>query len=516
MTTGTLKIFDTTLRDGEQAPGYSMDLSEKLRMAQQLARLGVDIIEAGFPVASEDDFEAVAKIAREVKGPVICGLSRAELSDIDRCWQALQHAERARIHTFIATSEIHMKHKLRKTPSEVLASAVQAVRHAKKYTDDVEFSAEDATRSDPDFVCQVFAEVIRAGATTVNVPDTVGYTTPAEFENLIRTIKANVPNIDQAVISCHCHNDLGLAVANSLAAIAAGARQAECTINGIGERAGNASMEEIVMALKVRNNRFHLETNIATELIVPTSRLLTHITGISVQPNKAVVGANAFAHEAGIHQDGMLKQPLTYEIMTPASVGLTESKLVLGKHSGRHAFRDKLAEMGFDLSDDELNEAFKNFKDLADRKKVIYDEDIEAMIAGSQIRGQESYTFEELEVTSGNKIVPKATVRLLIGGQSHKVTESGDGPVDAAFNAIRKITGFTGSLVNFSIHAVTEGGDALGEVMVAIEEKGKTVRGVGSHTDIVVASAKAYINALNRMKMFMKDGTTGTDSLKGI
>ena len=358
--------------------------------------------------------------------------------------------------------------------------------------------------------------MVEAGATTLNVPDTVGYTTPAEFEQLILTVKTQVKGIEKVTISCHCHNDLGLAVANSLAAISAGARQVECTVNGIGERAGNASMEEIVMAMKVRHNRFHVQTGIVTELLVPASRLLTHITGIAVQPNKAIVGANAFAHEAGIHQDGVLKQPLTYEIMTPESVGLTESKLVLGKHSGRHAFRDKLEEMGLRLSDDELNAAFKSFKDLADRKKVIYDEDIEAMIAGGVSQGPETYGFDLIEVISGNKVTPKATVRLVIGGQEKETTESGDGPVDAAFNAIRKLTGFAGSLVNFSIHAVTEGGDAQGEVRVTIEEKGHVVSGVGSHTDIIVASAKAYVNALNRMKLHDKNRETGPGDLKGI
>lgn len=502
--TETVKIFDTTLRDGEQSPGYSMDTGEKIRMAQQLARLGVDVIEAGFPIASKGDFDAVRTIAREVSGPTIAGLARASAGDIDACWDAIKVAKKGRIHTFIATSDIHLKYKLRKSREQVLDDAIAAVRRAKQYTDDVEFSAEDATRSDREYLAQVFQAVIEAGATTINVPDTVGYTIPSEYSSLIRFLMESVPNIREATVSVHCHNDLGLAVANSLAAIENGARQAECTINGIGERAGNASMEEIVMALKVRENRLGLRTNIVTEQIYPTSKLLTHITGISVQPNKAIVGANAFAHESGIHQDGLLKNEMTYSIMTPESIGLTEHKYILGKHSGRHAFRTRLKGMGFDLSDEEMEEAFKRFKELADRKKAIFEEDLEAIVTSLVRTVPETFVLKSVEVSCGTKKKPKAAVEIAKNGKKLKAVETGSGPVDAVFKALKKISKFKGGLEKFVVTAVTGGTDAQGEVMVELQQNDHTVRGVGSHTDIIVASAKAYIAALNRLEHMEK------------
>ncbi len=497
--TEVVKIFDTTLRDGEQSPGYSMDTGEKLRMAVQLARLNVDIIEAGFPVASQGDFEAVQRIAREVVGPTICGLSRANIGDIDRCWEAIKESKKPRIHTFIATSDIHLKYKLRKSREQVLEEAVQAVRHAKRYTDDVEFSAEDATRSDPEYLAQVFQAVIEAGATTINVPDTVGYTIPSEFGRLISFLRQKVSNIQRATISSHCHNDLGLAVANSLIAVENGARQVECTINGIGERAGNASMEEIVMTLKVRKDKLGLDTNIVTEQIYPTSKLLTHITGISVQPNKAVVGANAFAHESGIHQDGLLKEERTYAIMTPVEIGLTEHKYILGKHSGRHAFRARLKGMGLDLSEEEMEKAFVRFKELADKKKSIFEEDLDAIVSGLVRTVPETYVLDKIQVESGTVKKPKAVVQILVRGKKMKAVESGVGPVDAVFKALKKIAKFKGHLEKFTVNAITGETDAQGEVMVELQDNGKTVRGVGSHTDIIVASAKAFIAALNRL-----------------
>src|SRR3990167_4032924 len=407
-----IKIFDTTLRDGEQSPGCSMNLDEKLRMAIELSKLNVDIIEAGFPVASQGDFEAVKTIAKEVKGPVVAGLSRANKMDIDRCWEAVKNAARPRIHTFIATSDIHLKYKLNKTREQVLEEAAFAVAHAKHYTPDVEFSAEDATRSDRAYLAKVFETVIASGATTINVPDTVGYTIPSEFGALIRYLKEKVPNINQAVISVHCHNDLGLAVANSLVAVENGARQVECTINGIGERAGNASLEEIVMTLNVRRDRFPVSTRIKTDQLYPSSKLLTHITGVAVQPNKAVVGSNAFAHEAGIHQDGVLKHQQTYEIMTPVSVGIPANRLVMGKHSGRHAFSDRLRELGSPLDGDFLDSAFKAFKDLADRKKFVYDEDILALVEGQIGSADEKYRLEKIHVVSGNVKTPSAKIMI--------------------------------------------------------------------------------------------------------
>jgi 2-isopropylmalate synthase len=464
-----------------------------------LARLNVDIIEAGFPFASEDDFEAVKAIALEVRGPVIAGLARARPADIDRAWEALKHAERGRIHTFIATSEIHMRHKLKMDPEAVREAAVAAVKHARRYTDDVEFSPEDATRSDYDFLCGVLEAVIAAGATTINIPDTVGYAIPAEFGELIRLIRNRVPNADRAVISVHCHNDLGLAVSNSLSAISEGAGQVECTINGLGERAGNASLEEIVMSLRVRRNYFDAETGIVTEELHKASRLVSGITGIVVQPNKAVVGANAFAHESGIHQDGLLKDKRTYEIMTPESVGAVQHKLVLGKHSGRHAFRARLEEMGHRLTEEELNAAFERFKKVADQKKELFEEDLEAIIQEEVYRIPETFSLKYLHVESGTETAPTATVELLIEGRRERNIGKGDGPVDAAYRTIAAMTRTKSRLLSYVVSAITGGTDALGEVTVRLEEGEKSVIGQGADTDIIVASAKAYINALNKL-----------------
>ncbi len=494
-----IKIFDTTLRDGEQSPGASMNVEEKLQVARQLVKLGVDVIEAGFPIASVGDFEAVRKIANEVKGATIAGLCRTRFADIDRAAEALKSAESGRIHTFIATSDIHLQYKLKMSREDVLEAAVNAVKRAKQYTDDVEFSAEDATRSDPDFLAKITEEVIKAGATTVNIPDTVGYTVPQEFEELIRLLMNRVPNVDKAVISVHCHNDLGLSVANSLAAIIGGAGQVECTINGIGERAGNASIEEIVMALKTRPKFFNVDTRIKTQEIYKTSRLVSKITGIVVQPNKAIVGANAFAHEAGIHQDGFLKERSTYEIMQPEDVGIPQSKLVLGKHSGRHAFKMRLQDLGYELDEAELNRAFDKFKHLADQKKCIFDEDIETLVSEEVAKIPEVYTLEGLSISSGMGVTPTATVKLSVNDQIHEKTEHGDGPVDAVYRAIVSLTGTKSNLLKFDVKGITGGTDALGEVVVQIEESGRTVRGAGADTDIIVAAARAYINALNKI-----------------
>ncbi len=502
-----VKIFDTTLRDGEQCPGASMNKLEKLSVANMLARLNVDIIEAGFPFASKDDFEGVKLIAQEVKGPVIAGLARAREQDIDATWEAVRFAERGRIHTFLATSEIHMQHKLRMRREEVLAAAVAAVRYARRHTDDVEFSPEDATRSDHDFLCRVIEDVISAGATTINIPDTVGYTIPEEFAALIRLIRNKVPNIDRAVISVHCHNDLGLAVANSLAAIVEGAGQVECTVNGIGERAGNASMEEVVMALRVRKNFFNADTHIHAEEITKASRLVSSITGFVVQPNKAIVGANAFAHESGIHQDGLLKEKQTYEIMTPASVGLTEHKMVLGKHSGRHAFLAKLKEMGYSLKEDEVDATFERFKKIADQKKEVFEEDLEAIVAEKIYRNPDLYALKSLYVESGTETKPTAKIELEIEGVLVKDVGNGDGPVDAVYRTLRTMTKTEGKLLNYSVKGITRGTDAQGEVTVKLEEEGKTFVGHGADTDIIIASAKAYINALNKATYTKKKGT---------
>jgi 2-isopropylmalate synthase len=496
-------IFDTTLRDGEQAPGFSMNAQEKLEMARQLARLNVDVIEAGFPISSDEDFEAVREVARQVGSlegaPIVCGLSRVGLVDIDRAWEAVRHARRPRIHTFVATSDIHLKYKLRKTRAEVLRAAVEAVRHARGYCEDVEFSPEDASRSDFDYMCEVLEAVIDAGARTINIPDTVGYAIPEEWFNRIMKIRERVKNSARAVISVHCHNDLGQAVANSLAAIRAGARQVECTINGIGERAGNASLEEIVMAIKTRRDFFETDTQVRTEEIFRTSKLLSHITGVHVQPNKAIVGENAFAHEAGIHQDGVLKEKLTYEIMKPEDIGRAANKLVMGKHSGRHALAARLRELGFDLDDAELGKAFKKFKDLADKKKEVFDEDLIAIVKDEIAHVPETYALDYLHMVSGTGIVPSATVRLRKDDRVFQDSGVGDGPVDAVLNAIDAITGLKGRLQDYQIRAVTSGKDALGEVAVKVDFDGTVVPGKASSTDVVEASARAYLNALNRL-----------------
>ena len=492
-------IFDTTLRDGEQSPGNTMNAQEKLRVAKQLEMLGVDIIEAGFPIASEGDFESVRQIAETVKSSVVAGLARANSGDIDRAWEAVKHAKRPRIHTFISTSDIHLKHQLRKTRDEVLAIAEEAVRRAASYTPNVEFSAMDATRSDWDYLCRVFAVAIDAGATTINVPDTVGYTVPDEFGKLIRYIMKNVPNVSKAVISVHCHNDLGLAVANSIAAVRNGARQVECTINGIGERSGNAALEEIVMILRTRKDIFSLDTRIVSEKIYPTSRLITSVTGAPVQPNKAIVGTNAFAHESGIHQDGLLKEKATYEIMTPESVGIPKSSLILGKHSGRHAFRDRIEDLGYTLNEKELNLAFKRFKTLADMKKDVYDEDIEMIIMDEIVRVPEKYRMAYLSVVCGNMAIPTATIKIEMDGRTYQEACYGDGPVDATLKAIQKIIKTNSKFIKFYVNAITGGTDAQGEVFVKLEEDGSTVIGKGADTDVIVASGKAYINALNKL-----------------
>jgi 2-isopropylmalate synthase len=493
-------IFDTTLRDGEQSPGNTMNAQEKLRVAKQLEALGVDIIEAGFPIASEGDFESVRQIAEVVKNSEVAGLARANFEDIDRAWEAVKCAAKPRIHTFISTSDIHLEHQLRKSRDEVLKIAEESVRRARSYTSNVEFSAMDATRSDWDYLCRVFAVAVEAGASTINVPDTVGYTVPDEFGRLIGYVMEHVPNISRAVVSVHCHNDLGLAVANSIAAVKNGARQVECTINGIGERSGNAALEEIVMILRTRKDMFSVDTRIVSERIYPTSRLITSVTGAPVQPNKAIVGTNAFAHESGIHQDGLLKDKLTYEIMTPESVGIPKSSLILGKHSGRHAFRDRIQHLGYSLNDKELNLAFKRFKTLADMKKDVYDEDIEMIIMDEIVRVPEKYRLSYLSVVCGNMAIPTATVKIEIEKDVYQEACFGDGPVDATLKAIQKIIKTNSTFVKFYVNAITGGTDAQGEVFVKLEEDGSTVIGKGVDTDIIVASGKAYINALNKLE----------------
>jgi 2-isopropylmalate synthase len=495
-----IRIFDTTLRDGEQSPGASMNLDEKIRLARQLERLNVDVIEAGFPSSSPGDFESVKRISQEIRGPQIAGLSRTTPGDIDRAWEALRYAQNPLLHIFIATSDIHLQHKLRKSREEVMEEAGRAVAYAKRFTGQVEFSAEDATRSDPDYLARVVQAAIDAGATIVNIPDTVGYTTPTEYGKLIAGLRQRVPNIQKAVLSVHCHNDLGMAVANSLAAVENGARQVECTVNGIGERAGNASLEEIVMALKTRRDFFSYEVGVVTEQIYPTSRLLSSITGILVPPNKAIVGANAFAHEAGIHQDGVLKEKITYEIMRPESVGISQSTLVLGKHSGRHAFRERIKTLGYELNEGHLNQAFQRFKEVADKKKQVFDEDLEAIIADEILRIPDLYKLVNLNVVSGSVTVPTATVQIEIAGKLYQEAGFGDGPVDAAYKTIAKITKTKSRLLKFSVNAITGGTDAQGEVMVILEEGGIRVTGQGAHTDIILAAAKAYVNGLNKLE----------------
>ena len=492
-------IFDTTLRDGEQAPGASLNQIEKLEIARQLVRLGVNVIEAGFPVSSLGDFQSVKDIAAKVKGATICGLARAAKQDIDAAAKALKPAKQKRIHVFLATSKIHMQYKLKKAEDEILHQAAQYVKYARKFCDDVEFSPEDASRTERGFLFKVVEAAIEAGAGTINIPDTVGFSEPEEFGRLINDIIRNVPNVDRAVISVHCHNDLGLAVANSLSAIRNGARQAECTINGIGERAGNASMEEIVMAINTRKSLFDFKTSINTQEIFKTSRLVSKLTGFVVAPNKAIVGSNAFRHEAGIHQDGILKKRTTYEIMRPEDVGFQGVGLVLGKHSGRHAFQERLKSLGFILKENELNKAFARFKLLADKKKTVYDEDLAAIVEDEIKITKEIWRLISLRITSGTDIAPQATIKLKSQGKTFTAVSSGDGPVDACYKAIDKITKIKGQLLDYSLQAVTKGKDALGEVSVKIKAEGRETTGRGASTDIIEASAKAYLNAINRV-----------------
>ena len=493
-------IFDTTLRDGEQSPGVSLNIEEKLAIAHQLARLGVDVIEAGFPIASPGDFAAVRKIANEVKGPIITGLARTDEADIRRAYEAVKGAARPRIHTFVATSEIHMQRKLCKSKAEVKEMAVNAVRLAKSLVDDVEFSAEDAFRSDLAFLHEIFTLAIEAGATTINIPDTVGYATPWEFGEFVKAIRLGVPNIEKAVISVHCHDDLGLAVANSLAAVRNGAKQVEVAVNGIGERAGNASLEEVVMALYTRRNYLGFNTNINTKEIYRTSRIVSTLTGMPIQPNKAIVGKNAFAHESGIHQDGVIKERETYEIMNPAMLGITSNKLVLGKHSGRHALKVQLQELGYELEGDSLDKAFQEFKHLADRKKEIVDEDL-IMLIDSQVIGTEEdiYQLERMQISIDTQSSPTATITLRVDGAIGEEIAMADGPIDAAYKAIDKIVKLPARLESFRINAVTSGTDAQGEVVVGITVGERVFTGRGLSVDIVEAGVKAYINALNKI-----------------
>lgn len=496
-----LVIFDTTLRDGEQSPGASMTRAEKLRIAKALEKLRVDVIEAGFAIASQDDFLAVKGIAEAVRESTICSLSRALDKDIDRAAEAVKPAERARIHTFIATSPIHMKHKLMMEPDDVIEQAVRAVKRARGHVADVEFSCEDAGRSELDFLCRIIEAAIDAGASTINIPDTVGYAIPEQFGDTIRQLLNRIPNADKAIFSVHCHNDLGLAVANSLAAVAQGARQVECTINGLGERAGNASLEEIVMAVRTRQDLFSIDTQIDSRHIVPASRLVSTITGFPVQPNKAIVGANAFAHESGIHQDGVLKHRETYEIMRAEDVGWHTNSLVLGKHSGRNAFRTRMLELGIQFeTESQLNDAFTRFKDLADRKHEIFDEDLQALASDAKARDvEERYALVCTQVTSETGVVPRARLTLLVDGEELTAEAEGSGPVDATFKAIESLVASGCTLQLYSVNAITSGTDAQGEVTVRLEKGGRIVNGLGADTDIIIASAKAYIQALNLM-----------------
>jgi 2-isopropylmalate synthase len=498
VSTDRIIIFDTTLRDGEQSPGASLNITEKLQIARQLAKLNVDVIEAGFPVASPGDFEAVKRVAQEVEGPAVAGLARTTKGDIKRAWEAVKYSKRPRIHTFIATSDIHMKYKLKKDRDEVLAMAKEAVSLARSLCPDVEFSAEDAFRSDRDFLCRMIELAIDSGATTINIPDTVGYAIPPEFGTLIKLICERVPNMDKAILSCHCHNDLGLAVANSLAAIENGVRQVECTVNGLGERAGNAAMEEIVMSIRTRPDFFNIRTDIRTEEIYKTSRMVSHLTGIAVQRNKAIVGENAFAHEAGIHQDGVLKEKTTYEIMTPESIGLKQSKMVLGKHSGRHAFSDRLAELGYELSSEDLNKAFERFKNLADKKKEVFDEELQALVEDEIYAIPEAFALDYIHISSGDHTIPTATIKLKRNGEVLQDSACGDGPVDATYNAIDRLTKMPGTLISYAINAVAGGKDAMGEVNIKVKVGDQMFTGRGVSTDVIVASVKAYLNAINK------------------
>ena len=505
-------IFDTTLRDGEQSPGFSMNLNEKLRMAEALADLGVDVIEAGFPIASPGDFDSVKLIAEKVRGPVIAGLARTGRADILRAAEAVRGAERPRIHTFVSTSPLHMKYKLRMEPDAVLQLAFDSVTLARQFTDDVEWSAEDGSRTEPDFLCRCVEAAIKAGATTINIPDTVGYALPEDIARIFTMLRERVPGADEVILSTHNHNDLGLAVANTLAAIRAGVRQVECTINGIGERAGNAALEEAVMAVRTRHDAVPYHTGVRTEGILRVSKMLATITGFDVQPNKAIVGRNAFAHESGIHQDGVLKNAATYEIMTPESVGWTKSSLVMGKHSGRAAFRDKLQALGYgEVGENRLNEAFRRFKDLADRKKVVYDEDLVALVDDAVIRDNEHLRFVSLAVHAGSRGPATAELELEVDGTVQAATASGLGPVDATFNALRTLFPHDGTLVLYSVGAVTEGSDAQARTTVRLEEGGKMVDGQGSDTDTIVSAARAYVHALN--KLLVKRARTEPEQL---
>ena len=496
--TEKIYIFDTTLRDGEQSPGATMTLEEKLQIAEVLDEMNVDIIEAGFPIASNGDFEAVSEISKNIKNSTIAGLARANLKDIERAWEAIKFAKSPRIHTFIATSPLHMKFKLKKTEEEVLESIKKTVSYARNLCSNIEWSCEDAGRSNLEFLYKCIDLAITCGATTINIPDTVGYTLPEEFGKIFKNVKNNVSNIDKAILSTHTHNDLGLATANNVAAIKEGARQVECTINGMGERAGNSSLEEIVMTLKVKKDLMPFHTDIKTESIMKASRLVSSITGFPVQPNKAIVGANAFAHEAGIHQDGMLKHSGTYEIMTPESVGLVQSNLVLGKHSGRHAFTQKLNELGFKLGDNAIQDAFRRFKELADKKKDVFEEDLVALV-DDQSRSNDRIKFISLRVVAGSEGPQSADIKIEIDGESKSNKSDGDGPVDATFNSIKALFPHDAKLLLYQVHAVTEGTDAQAEVTVRLEENGKTVNGQGADTDTLVASARAYVNALNKL-----------------
>ena len=504
MSTDTVKaervrIFDTTLRDGEQSPGASMSLEEKIQIAEFLDEMGVDIIEAGFPISSPGDFAAVQEISRVVKKASVCGLARAGFKDIDRAGEALKGAQRPRIHTFISTSPVHMKHKLQMGPNAVLDAVGASVTRARNFTDDVQWSAEDSTRTEHDFLCRCVELAIRSGATTINIPDTVGYSTPQEYFELVTMLRNRVPDADKVIFSTHCHNDLGLAVANSLAGVLAGARQVECTINGIGERAGNAALEEVVMALKVRQDVMPFTNNIQTKMLARASKLVSNVTAFPVQYNKAIVGKNAFSHESGIHQDGMLKNVETYEIMRPEDVGVNATSLVLGKLSGRHAFKDKLEALGYTLEEAAFEDAFKRFKDLADKKKHVFDEDIVALVDDEIVRGQDAISVKSVRVQTGTGLVPTADLTLSINGEEKQIKAEGDGPVDAIFKAIRELYPHTASLQLFQIHAVTEGTDAQATVSVRLEENGRTVTGKAADTDTMVAAAYAYVNALNKL-----------------
>ena len=498
---GRILIFDTTLRDGEQSPGASMTHTEKLEVAEILDEMGVDIIEAGFPIASNGDFEAVKEIAERTKNAVVCGLSRAQPKDIDRAGEALKFAKRARIHTFISTSPVHMKYKLQMEPDAVHEAVIASVMRARNYTDDVEWSPEDGTRTEHDFLCRCVESAIKAGATTINIPDTVGYTVPEEYRALIEMLIARVPGADQVTFSTHCHNDLGMAVANSLAGVKGGARQIECTINGIGERAGNAALEEVVMAIKTRGDVLPFATGVDSARIMRASKLVSTVTSFPVQYNKAIVGKNAFAHESGIHQDGMLKHTQTYEIMTPESVGVVESSLVMGKHSGRHAFAEKLRELGYELGDNAFQDAFRRFKDLADKKKLVYDEDIVAIVDDEMAHADDRTKVVALTVIAGTGGPQKATITLDVDGHQHTAEASGDGPVDATFKAIKSVIGEGPKLLLYQVHAVTAGTDAQAEVSVRLEEEGSTVTGRGADTDTLVASARADVSAVNRLAL---------------